>query len=125
MTITSYKIGTANTVDDFKLLSDWEVVDPQSDFFEYSTTAKMANGVIRGLGYPRATWHYGYLTSAQYEIMRDFCSGASANVYIATMINDGTFSAYSAVMSVPENYTIRAGTYIDVTFQFTNLVAAT
>lgn len=125
MTITSYKIGTANTEEDFKLLSDWDVVDPQSDFFEYSVTVKLANGKTRGLGYPRATWHYGYLTTAQYETMRDFCTGSSASVYIATLINDGTFAAYSAIMSVPENYIMRAGRYVDVTFQFTNLVSVT
>lgn len=120
---TTYEIGTTSSTTALGSLTTF-VPDPESQFDEFSEKVILQNGTVRGLGLPKATWHYGFLTAAQYDQLRTFQTNASASVYISTMINDGTFVKYSAVMVMPTQYTIRANRYIDITIEFTNLVAA-
>lgn len=119
---TTYEIGTTSSTTALASLTT-PVPDPESQFEEYSTLVKLQNGMTRGLGLPKATWHYGYLTDDQYAQLRTYQSAASAQVYISTMINSGAFVKYRATMTMPVKYVIRAGRYVDVTIEFSNLVA--
>lgn len=121
-TASSYKFGATSTTGSFKLLSVLSIPNPESQFKNYSDSVKLGNGTTRGIGYPTATWHFGYLTAAQWTALTAFCTQASANVFIATMKNDGTYVEYSAVMVMPETYVVRATRYIDVTVELNNLV---
>ena len=121
-TAQSYKLGATSTSGSFKLLSIQSIPDPESQFKDTSSRVQLQSGLVRGLGFPVATWHYGYLTLAQWTALTAFCTASSANVFIATMENDGTFVEYSAVMVLPETYIVRATRYVDVTIEFNNLV---
>lgn len=121
-TANGYKLGATSTSGSFKLLSVI-AVDPESTFTDAATRVKLANGKMRGLGYPLASWNFGYLTQDQWTALKAYCTEASSDVYIATMGNDGTFIVYTAVMSMPDQYTIRATRYVDITISFNNLVA--
>lgn len=120
-TASSYKIGSGTTTGNFFLLST-VAIEPESQFKEGATSVKLADGSTRWLGYPVATWHYGYLTQAQWDALKAYCTEASASVYIATMDNNGDYIVYSAIMNMPDEYTIRATRYMDVTIQFSHLV---
>ena len=124
MTVTAngYKLGLTSTTGGFQLLSVL-AVDPESQFKDYSTLIKLANGKQKGLGYPVATWHYGYLTEEQWTTLKSYCTAISNDVYIATMNNAGDYVVYSAVMNMPDQYVIRATRYIDITITFTNIIA--
>jgi hypothetical protein len=121
-TAQSYMLGATSTSGSFKLLSVLAIPDPESDFQNTSDRVRLGSGITRGMGLPVAEWHYGYLTHAQWTALVAFCTSESANVFIATMKNDGTFVEYSAVMVMPEKYVVRATRYVDVTITFENLV---
>ena len=95
---------------------------PESTFNDYPDTARLQSGLTRGLGLPTAEWRYGYLTEAQFDQLKTFCSGLSANVYIATLNNSNTYARYSAVMVMPTSYRMRNDNYLDFTITFNNLV---
>ena len=121
-TTNGYKLGLTSTSGGFQLLSVL-AIDPESQFKDYSTIVKLANGKQKGLGYPVATWHYGYLTEEQWTTLKSYCTAVSSDVYIATMNNNGDYVVYSAVMNMPDQYIVRATRYIDITITFTNLIA--
>lgn len=121
-TAQSYKLGATSTSGSFKLLSVLNIVQPESQFTDNASRVTLQSGIVRGLGYPIASWHFGYLSQVQWTALTAFCTQASANVFIATMKNDGTYVEYSAVMVLPETYTVRATRYVDVTVEFNNLV---
>jgi len=101
------------------------VTNPKGEFTEFSETVKLGNGELFGVGFPQATWYYGFLPEDEYDQLRTFCAGASASVFIATLTNSNSFTVYSAVMSMPLTYQIRAGRYVDVEIKFTHLVDQT
>lgn len=101
------------------------VINPLGEFDEVSDTVVLGNGLVRGLGFPRARWVYGFILSNQFDQLASFVSsGVSGNVFIATRLNDDSYLRYSANMILPISPQNRAGRYIDITFEFTNLVPA-
>ena len=121
-TAQSYKLGATSTSGSFKLLSVLLIPNPESQFHDSAERVRLGNGLTRGIGLPTATWHYGWLSAAQWKALKAFCTSESANVFIATMKNDGTYVEYSAVMVMPETYVVRATRYIDLSIEFNNLV---
>lgn len=119
---TTFEIGAALATS--ATLTSRGIPEPEANFTDYSTTVRLASGLTRGLGYPLASWHYGYLTNAQWDLLKAFQTGASAAVCISTMKNDGSFLRYNAVMVMPVTYVIRATRVVDVTIEFNNLVPA-
>jgi len=119
---TTYEIGAS--LGTIATLASQDIINPESTFIDFPSTVKLASGLTRGLGFPQAQWHFGYMTSVQYDALRTLCTGISATVCIATMNNDRDFVRYNCSMEVPPQYVIRADRYIDVTVLFTGLVAA-
>lgn len=66
---------------------------PKSTFVEYSRVINLGDGSIRGMGWPTASWRFGFLATSQRDQLRTFCALASNDVYIRTRKND-TGSAY-------------------------------
>lgn len=119
---TWYEIGT--TFAGMQPLTTLGIPGVQSDFSDYAKSATIQDGNTRALGFPQAVWYCGYLTSAQFDVIRAICPGASANVYIATMNNDREFVRYSAIMKLPEKYEIRNNIPKDFEITFTHLIDA-
>jgi len=119
---TTYEIGAA--LGSIATLASLNIPNPESEFYDWADSTRLATGKVRALGYPQATWHYGFLTSAQYDAIRAFCLGASAIVCIATSNNDRDYVRYDCIMNMPETFIIRAGRYIDVTITFNQLAEA-
>ena len=125
-TPTTYEIGAA--LGSIATLISLGAIEPDSQFSDYSDTVKLGSGLVRGMGLPTATWHYGYLYQAQYDALRALCPTAGAVVCIATLNNDMDYVRYDCNMEMPTQYVIRSPegkkVYVDVTITFTNLVAA-
>ena len=119
-----YKIATA--LIDLALLS--ELTTPVPWPFASVTPSvgsiTLGDGTERAIGSPLAAWHWGFLTSAQRDQLKTFCPGKSAAVYIRTILPDGSFADYSAIMVWPQNEMRQAGRVIDITVEFRQLVEA-
>lgn len=74
---------------------------PRAVFREYAETVIAASGRTYGRGLPVCRWTFAILTSAQRQQLKLFCSGASAIVYIQTLINTDQYVSYRAIMHWP------------------------
>ena len=99
------------------LLSDLAtpVSNPHSDYFPYSGQDELQDGTVRGKGWPLAVWDHGIAPLEEREMLKTFCPGKSAEVYISTKMPDGTFGEFAAVMIWPDDrwwYSLRSGLVI-------------
>ena len=51
---------------------------------KWPTEIPLPSGQVRRMGFPTQIWHFGYLERAQRDQLRAFCTGKSAQVYIAS-----------------------------------------
>lgn len=105
--------------------------EPDASYEPYVEPVTLANGKKRGMGLPIATWIMT-LTKTQKYILRQFCTGASASVYIETPTNDFDVSGNqewiqaSAIMEWQDGEEdIDAELTRDLTIRFTHLVEVT
>jgi hypothetical protein len=119
-----YMIGS--TLGGMVTLASLGVPDPKSTWQPYSELVPLDSGKERGVGFPVATWQFGYLTRAQRNALRTFCTGASAAVYIQTRKadNDDAYDDYSAIMVWPLAEDRDAGRRISFVIRFKHLVEA-
>jgi len=76
---------------------------PKSTFQPYSDEQPLVSGLVRGVGYPVATWIWSVMTQQERDAMRQYCPGKSASVYIKTKTMDSadSYHTYSAIMVWP------------------------
>lgn len=129
MTLYSFTIGTAyGSITNIEGLTV-PVVPPKPTYSPYSTLAELSDGGKRGIGAPKATWHWDFLPRAMRDQLRLFCAGVpSKAVCIRTLIKDnaGAWRYFDCMMHWPvgseETQTNNA---IDFTLEFTQLVDVT
>lgn len=123
---TTYEIG-ANLAGCATLASQ-DCIEPESTFEDVADKIKLESGLVRGLGLPKAEWHFGYLYKVQLDVLKSFVTGVSGAVCIATLNNDMEYVRYDCNMELPEGYQIRSPegkqVYMDVTIKFSELVEA-
>ncbi len=76
---------------------------PQFDYSAFARLANLGNGGTRGVGSPVATWTFQLLSLAEYTQLRTFCTGASAEIYIRTRIDDDTYADFKCKMILPND----------------------
>jgi len=127
MAIYDYEIGTSYggmaNLEDLTTPVD----PPKSSFWPHSRYVNLGNGQVRGAGFARAEWRWGFVTQAQRNQLRTFCTGASAEVYIQTRKNDTSdaYQVYTAVMVWPEEEQRENGRRLDFVIEFRDLVEYT
>lgn len=101
------------------------VLAPRGDMETYSQAIPLQSGLLRGGGWRKATWKWGYLPIAQRDILRAYCPDASALVYIKTKTRAlaDAYAVYQATMiwQVPER--VEATRRLDFEIKFQNLIA--
>ena len=97
--------------------------EPEWSYKLYTSEELLGDLTVRGMGYPVAEWHFGYLTQADYDAFRAFCAGKSAAVYVVTKTDANTYGTYTANMIWPENVRWQNGKAIDITFKFMKMEA--
>lgn len=119
-----YQIGT--TLVGLATLDSLDIPDPKSEFAHFTEYVPLVSGGVRGVGSPVAIWRWGYLTQAQRDALRVFCTGASAEVYIETRETDSSdvFDQYSATMIWPLEEERDAFHRMEFEVRFQNLVEA-
>ena len=109
-------------------LASVDLPDPESQFTTYSSTVVTGSGKTRGLGYPQATWHYGYLTQGQYDTLVSYLTDVGTALAIRTLNHNGDYIAYTANAELPTSFIQRGPDsklrYLDVTLKFNTLVGA-
>jgi hypothetical protein len=124
--VYEYSIATAAAgVGGLATLSSLGVFNPASDPLPYSVELTLGDGSVRGLGWATTRWHWGFVTLAQWNTLRAYCPGKSADVVIRTYSVDDkqTWTNYSAKMIWPTGGMFTAQKVIDFTLQFQALVA--
>ena len=76
---------------------------PKSNYLPYARTPNKGNGGTRGVGSPIAQWAFGVLTVEQYNQLKTFCPGSSADIYIRTKLDDDTYADFQAKMIWPND----------------------
>lgn len=104
-------------------LSTTPLKAPKSTYRPYFEAVALANGQARGFGRPIAVWRWGFLTRAQRDRIRLFCTCKSASVYISTRTNEAdAYSVFSGVMLWPDDEDKQAGRRLNFEIEFRNLV---
>lgn len=62
--------------------------NPDASYIPQGEVVRTLAGGGYARGYASATWHWNALTNAQRAVLREFCPGVSAEVYIETPSND-------------------------------------
>lgn len=121
MPLYSYQIGTT-----YGGLANVEslatpLAAPRSTPPDYSQPIELVSGGVRGGGWLACTWSWATMTQAQYDQLRTFCSGKSAEVYINTRKDDGAYQVYTAWLVWPEQPRRDSGRVLDVVLEFRDL----
>lgn len=107
-----FKIGTSSSDSDLVNIEDLlggDVMAPKASFFDYSDYITLADGSVRGVGFPFCKWEYGYIDFDARSALKTYCPGASVSVYIQTQTNEKDsndeelYQKFSAVMVWPQN----------------------
>jgi hypothetical protein len=99
--------------------------DPKSTFQPYADKVKLVSGLYRGIGFPTATWLWDITTRPMRDMLRAFCPGQSAWVYIRTRTMDtaDSYANYLAVMVWPIQDEARdAERRTTLTIKFENMI---
>jgi len=86
--ISPYASGTGGLV----TLRSLGVSNPHPIYKAGVTKIKLGDRSARYLGAPNVSWNWGFVQNAERDILRTYCTGASASVYIwtPTIENVGT-----------------------------------
>lgn len=77
------------------------------------------------MGYPVATWRWGFISNAQRDMLRTFCPDVTETVYIRTYTkeNSDETNLYEAIMTWPVlEEEVDASRRIDFTIEFSHLI---
>jgi hypothetical protein len=105
--------------------SSCPIYAPKGTYQPYSDQVVLVSGLVRGLGYPKASWNWSIIPQNQRDALRQFCPGQSANVYIKTKTMDSkdSYETFSAVMIWPTQTEERdTGRRINFTIEFRFMV---
>lgn len=95
-------------------------------YMPYQTNERMASAVTVGRGYKSVTMYWNSLTRPQRDMLRTFCTTASASVYCYIPTNDSnqTFATFQGTMVWPLNERWRQNILQDFTIEIIKLVSA-
>lgn len=123
MALYSYEIGATLSTTSLEALAT-PVTYPRSSYLGFSRYIDLGDGTRKGVGWKMARWHWDVISRAERDMLRTFCTGASAEVYINTRKNDTSdvYDKFSCVMIWPEEEEKDANRRRDFTIEFRNLV---
>lgn len=113
--------ATLETLTDLLLLST-AVIYPRSRYRDAAAQKVAVSGATLALGEPQADWEWTYLTMDMRNQLRAFCPGASANVYIRALKNDGSYANFSAIVHWPAEEQRSSQYTLNLVLSFTHLV---
>ena len=80
-----YQIAAyADGIPGLATLASLGLTNPHPIFLTGTSEVKLGDNSARILGLPRVTWAWGFVQQSQRDILRQYCPGASAKVWIVT-----------------------------------------
>jgi hypothetical protein len=98
---------------------------PRSSFRPYTEAVQLANGKLRGLGRPIATWRWGFITQTVRDSLRAFCNNMKSNaVYVRTKTNENadSYQTFTGTIVWPDDEDRQTGRRINFELILKNLV---
>jgi hypothetical protein len=129
----TYKIGT--TLGGMQELGailspEGAVFDPDSSFQDFATAIELADGTLKGQGFPVAKWRFKFLSDENRQVLKSYITGLSGPVFIHTPTNESDlygvmiWDDFSAIMKwTEEDEDKQAAKTLDLLITFTHLVA--
>lgn len=105
-----------------------DVLSPDASFRPYATAIELADGSLKGQGFPVAIWRFNHLSEANRQILKNFITGLSGSVYIRTDTNESSGGALvwknflCKMKWTPEDEDKVAGHTLGIVLTFTHLV---
>jgi hypothetical protein len=100
---------------------------PIGEFEPFAEAIDLADGLVRGGGAALARWRWDFIERDLRNALRVYCSGASATIYIQTLVIDGypTYASYIADAIWPSlTESKRGNKRTEFILEFRNLVQA-
>lgn len=118
MTLYNFEIGT--TTLNVTNLEDLGLDPPFQDAYKpYAAEVAAADGLFYGHGWAELAWRWGFISQADRDILKAYCSAKSSTVYIRVLGQDNTWDYCQAVMVWPEREQPANNGYIfDLAIQF-------
>lgn len=81
-----------------------DAVYPLGDYYRWTGSKELANGLERAVGRARASWLWKNIGTNLRTALLTYCTSKSARVYIRTLVDPslGTFGTYQAAMLWPD-----------------------
>lgn len=112
----SFSIGT--TLENMVTLDSLGIKNPEDDPRQ-DNSILLGSRKVKDVGSLTNSWHWGFIHLSQRDILRNYCTGKSAWVYISTYSNeDRLFHTYYCLMLWPEGERQKSGKVIDFTINF-------
>ncbi len=112
MALYEYEIGISQST--MVNLEDGLNIRPPRGFYYPASleVETLDSGYMRWLGYPVAEWYFAQIKQYERDVLRNYCPGSSAVVYIKTRVNDlNIFKKYKAIMQWPREEERDVGPY--------------
>lgn len=104
------------------------VASPDWSFQPYAGAVQLADGTLRGQGFPVVKWRFNHLSNTHRQTLKAFVTGLSGAVYIRTPTNESSggaivWKSYLGVMKwTPEDEDKAADETLGLVLTFTHLV---
>jgi len=130
MSVYSYEIGaTSGGMTNLESLAGLKRA-PRSVFTLFPTEYVGGDGRTVGDGLPACKWIFDSLSQAQLNVLRNYVASGltyvqSAQVYIKTRLDDGTYATFLGWMHWPRDFEdkrVPGNYYLGLEITFTNLV---
>lgn len=129
----AYKIGTTllGMQELGVILSpDGDVFDPDSSFQDFAEAIELADGTLKGVGFPIVKWRWNHMTDENRQVLKNLITGLSGPVFIHTPTNEvdlyglRIWDDFSAIMKwTPEDEDKQAERTLGLFITFTHLEA--
>jgi len=118
----SYEYSIGTTLESIATLDSLGISVPNDSFVLHSQEIETSDGGVAGQGWPVCEWHWNIIRKTQRDILRTYCPGKSADIYIKTYDEENEFQIYLGKMIWPgrENFTVNR--ILDFTIVFRKLV---
>jgi len=121
MSMPVYRIGPAAV--SMVSLESIGIPLPKASPVDYAEYITLGDGSNRGVGWLCCEWRFAHLTLTQLAVLRGYCTGESAAVYIQTLTESGTYGNYSATMVWPVRRPPKVDFVLDFVVEFRGMVA--
>lgn len=102
MSFTYWEIGPS-IADLLNVHFDLDLDEPYQDgYVPYTVSKDTASGVVYGHGWEATAWRWGVITLEDRAVLKSYCPGRSAEVYIRTRDSNWDWVYCKAVMIWPE-----------------------